>query len=466
MGQAPCRYDPRVDLIERLRGIVGNSHCLTDATLRAGYETDWTRRFNGEALAVVRPGSADEVGAVLRACAEARVGVVPQGGNTGLVGGSVPRGGEVVLSMLRVSGIADLDAEAGEVTVGAGATLASVQAAAESAGWAVGVDLGARDSASIGGMVATNAGGANVLRHGPMRQQLLGFEAVRADGSVLLRLPGMPKDNTGYDLAGLLAGSEGTLAVLTRVRLRLVPRLAQRAVAVVGFADATTAVGAATQLRRELGSALALELFTDDGLVLVMRHARVAPPFAERRPVYLLVEVGSDVADPTDDLVVALDALGTDAAAAAVATDPGGRHRLWQLRERHTEAVNAEGVPHKLDVSVPLARYAELIERAPGVVTAVDRDARTFSYGHVGDGNVHVNILGPAPDDEAVDDAVLGLVLELGGSVSAEHGIGVAKVEWLVRDRGETTVAAMRAIKDAWDPAGILNPGVLFAPHS
>jgi FAD/FMN-containing dehydrogenase len=455
-----------MDLIERLRGIVGDSHCLTDAALRAGYETDWTRRFSGEALAVVRPASTDEVAAVLRACAEASVGVVPQGGNTGLVGGSVPRGGEVVLSTLRLSGIEDLDGEAGEVTVGAGATLASVQAAAEAAGWAVGVDLGARDSATIGGMVATNAGGVNVLRHGPMRQQLLGFEAVRADGGVLRRLPGMPKDNTGYDLAGLLAGSEGTLAVITRVRLRLVPLLAHRAVAVVGFPDAATEVAAATRLRRELGSVLALELFTDDGLALVMRHAHVAPPFAERRPVYLLVEVGSDVADPTDELVVALDAVGVDEAAAAVATDPGGRHRLWQLRERHTEAVNAEGVPHKLDVSVPLARYAELIERAPGVVGAVDPTARTFSYGHVGDGNVHVNILGPGPDDEAVDDAVLGLVLELGGSVSAEHGIGVAKVEWLVRDRGEATVAAMRAIKDAWDPSGILNPGVLFASDS
>jgi FAD/FMN-containing dehydrogenase len=455
-----------MDLIEQLRGIVGDTHCLTDAGLRAGFETDWTRRFSGEALAVVRPGSADEVGTVLRACAEARVGVVPQGGNTGLVGGSVPRGGEVVLSTLRLSAIEDLDAAAGEVTVGAGATLASVQAAAVAAGWDVGVDLGARDSATIGGMVATNAGGVNVLRHGSMRQRLLGFEAIRADGSLLRRLPGMPKDNTGYDLAGLLAGSEGTLAVVTRVRLRLVPRLAHRAVAVVGFTDAGTAVEAAARLRRELGSVLALELFTDDGLELVMRHAHVAPPFAERRPAYLLVEVGSDVADPTDDLVVALEALGADEAAAAVATDPGGRHRLWQLRERHTEAVTAEGVPHKLDVSVPLGRYAELIERAPAVVAAVDPAARTISYGHVGDGNVHVNILGPAPDDEVVDDAVLGLVLELGGSVSAEHGIGVAKVAWLVRDRGEATVAAMRAIKRAWDPAGILNPGVLFASDS
>ncbi|MGZ8564135.1 MAG: FAD-binding oxidoreductase, partial [Candidatus Limnocylindria bacterium] len=345
-------------------------------------------------------------------------------------------------------------------------TLATVQKVARMAGWDVGVDLGARDSATIGGMVATNAGGANVLRHGSMRRQVLGFEAVRADGSVLRRLPGMPKDNTGYDLAGLLAGSEGTLAVITRVRLRLVPRLAHRAVAVVGFADAATAVAAATRLRRALGSVLALELFTDDGLALVMRHAHVASPFAERRPVYLLVEVGSDIADPTDELVVALDAIGADEGAAAVATDPAGRLRLWQLRERHTEAVNAEGVPHKLDVSVPLARYAELIERASEVVAAVDPVARTISYGHVGDGNVHVNILGPAPHDDAVDDAILWLVLELGGSVAAEHGIGVAKVQWLVRDRGEATVAAMRAIKAAWDPSGILNPGVLFAVDS
>jgi len=449
-------------LLESLRDIVGERHCLTDASLRASYETDWTRRYGGHALAVVRPGSVDEVASVLRACTDAGAAVVPQGGNTGLVGGSVPRGGEVVLSTLRLSAIDDIDADAGELTAGAGATLAAVQAAAHSAGWDVGVDLGARDSATIGGMVATNAGGVNVLRHGPMRQQILGFEAVRADGTVLRRLPGMPKDNTGYDLAGLLAGSEGTLAVITRVRLRLVPRLAQRAVAVVGFTDAAAAVRAAARLRRTLASVLALELFTDAGMELVTRHASVAAPFAERRPVYLLAEAGLDGADPTDELVAALEALGVDDGAAAVATDPAGRHRLWQLRERHTEAVNAEGVPHKLDVSVPLARYAELIERAPVAVAAVDAGARVISYGHVGDGNVHVNILGPAPDDDAVDDAVLGLVLELGGSVSAEHGIGIAKVSWLGRDRGVETVAAMRAIKDAWDPRGILNPGVIF----
>ena len=451
-----------MSLIDDLRAIVGEHHLLLDPSLRAGYETDWTRRFTGSALAVARPASADEIASVLRACVDAGVGVVPQGGNTGLVGGSVPRAGEVVLSSLRLSSIEDVDPDAGELTAGAGATLAAVQAAARAAGWDVGVDLGARESATIGGMVAANAGGVNVLRHGAMRRHVLGFEAVRADGSVLRRLPGMPKDNTGYDLGGLLAGSEGTLAVITRVRLRLVARLAHRAVAVVGFPDVASAVAVAARLRRNLASVLALELFTDAGLELVMRHAGVGPPFAGRRPAYLLVEAGSDVTDPADELIAALADTGVDDDAAAIASDPAGRHRLWQLRERHTESVNAEGIPHKLDVSVPMARYAELIERVPAAVAAVDPAARTVSYGHVGDGNVHVNILGPAPEDDAVDDAVLALVVSLGGSISAEHGIGTAKVQWLLRDRGPDAVAAMRAIKDAWDPAGILNPGVIF----
>jgi FAD/FMN-containing dehydrogenase len=234
---------------------------------------------------------------------------------------------------------------------------------------------------------------------------------------------------------------------------------------VLGLADARSAADAAGRLRRALASVLALELFTDEGLELVMRHAGVSPPFLSRRAVYLLVEVGDGATDPTDELVESLGALDADDDAVAVASDAAGRHRLWQLRERHTEAINTEGVPHKLDVSVPIDRYAELVERAPSVVAALDGTARTISYGHVGDGNLHVSILGPAPDDEATDDAVLELVLELGGSVAAEHGIGVAKVDWLVRDRGVEAVAAMRAIKDAWDPGGILNPGVLFAPR-
>ena len=308
-------------LFASLREIVGENHCLTDPGLRASYETDWTRRFHGEALAVVRPASTDEVARALVACADAGVAVVPQGGNTGLVGGSVPRGGEVVLSLLRLNEIEDVDRLAGEVTVGAGATLAAVQAAAQSAGWEVGVDLGARDSATIGGMVATNAGGVNVVRHGPMRSQLLGFEAVRVDGTILRRLPGMPKDNTGYDLGGLLAGSEGTLAVITRVRLRLVPPLRHRAVCVIGLADAPAAVAAASELRRTLGSIMALELFTDAGLELITRHTAARAPFAARTPVYLLVELASDDADPTDGLLGAVEALGVADGSASVATD-------------------------------------------------------------------------------------------------------------------------------------------------
>ena len=449
-------------LVSALRDCVGERHCLIDPDLRAGYETDWTRRFAGTARAVVRPGSVEEVSDVMRLSSQAGAAVVPQGGNTGLVGGSVPRGGEVLLSLRRLDDVEPVDVEGGEVSCGAGATLAAVQEAARAAGWDVGVDLAARDSATIGGMVATNAGGANVLRYGPMRRQLLGFEAVLADGTVIRRLPGMLKDNTGYDLGGLLAGSEGTLAVLTRVRLRLVPRLAHRAVAVAGFASAGAAVRAASRLRRSLGSILALELFTDAGLELVMRHASVPAPFADRRPFYLLVEAGSDEADPTDGLANALEALEVGEAG-AIANDAVGRRRLWELREGHTESVNAEGIPHKLDVSVPAARFAELAERAPDAVSAVDGDARTIVYGHVGDGNLHVNILGPAPDDEVVDDAVLELTLRLGGSVSAEHGIGIAKVDWLIRDRGEAAVEAMRAVKRAWDPSWILNPGVIFA---
>lgn len=455
------------DVLQLLRDAVGERHCLTDAQLLASYEIDWTRRWSGRAIAVVRPGSVDEVGAVLRACGGAGAGVVIQGGNTGLVGGSVPRvEGDVVLSTTRLAEIEQVDAMTGEVTVGAGATLASVQAAAHQGGWDVGVDLGARDSATIGGMLATNAGGVHVLRYGPMRRQLLGVEAVTADGSILRRLPGMLKDNTGYDLGGLLAGSEGTLAVITRVRLRLVPPLPRRAVALLAFASAADAVVAAGDVRRAMPSLLAAELFVEDGLALVLRHTGAARPFGEPYAAYLLVEAAAATLDPAAELATAIEGLSPGPRDAVLADDENGRRRLWELRERHTEAVNADGVPHKLDVSVPVARFAELVEGAPQVVRAVDAEARVISYGHVVDGNLHVSVLGPRPEDESVDDAVLRLVLEMGGSISAEHGIGRAKVRWLAADRGEADIAAMRAIKDALDPRGTLNPGVLLPSPS
>jgi FAD/FMN-containing dehydrogenase len=458
-------------LIAALRAVVGPSHVLLDDDLRATYETDWSRRFHGAAAAVVRPGSVGEVAAVLRACADAGVAVVPQGGNTGLVGGSVPRAAaprdargsprpQVVLSTLRLREVGEVDPVAGEVTVGAGVTLGTLGEHVRRAGWEVGIDMGSRDSATVGGMVATNAGGVNVVRHGAMRQQIVGMEAALASGAVVRRLPGLVKDNTGYALASLLAGSEGTLAVVTRVRLRLVPPLPRRAVAVLAVDDAGQAAAFAARLRRGLASLTAAELFDDDGMRLVLAHTGSEAPFRDRHPRYLLIECGA-ATDPTDELVAAI--AGLESRDAVVASDEGGRHRLWTLREGHTESINAAGVPHKLDVSVPIGRIGEYDVAVREAIRRVAPAARTFIYGHVGDGNLHVNVLGPDPDDEAVDDAILALAIEFGGAVSAEHGIGVAKVGWLAADRGEADLAAMRAIKRALDPGNVLNPGVLFS---
>lgn len=453
-----------------LRAAVGTSHVLVDPDLRATYETDWTRRFHGGAAAVVRPGTVDEVAAVVRACEEVGAAVATQGGNTGLVGGSVPRAAapidergsprpQVVLSILRLRDLEPVDEIAGEVTVGAGVTLSALQEHARRSGWDFGVDMGSRDSATVGGMVATNAGGVNVLRHGVMRHQVVGIEAVLADGTIIRRLPGLVKDNTGYALSSLLAGSEGTLAIVTRVRLRLVQQLPRRTVALLAVDDAGQAASLAAQLRRRLSSLTAAELFDDGGMRLVLAHSGGEAPFRDAHPRYLLVECGA-ATDPTDGLAEAI--AGLPSRDAVVASDEGGRHRLWKLRERHTDAVNAEGVPHKLDVAVPIGRIGEFDVAVRDAIRSADPEARTFVYGHVGDGNLHVNVLGPEPEDETVDDAVLELAIRMGGAVSAEHGIGVAKVGWLVRDRGEADVAAMRSIKRALDPGNVLNPGVLF----
>jgi FAD/FMN-containing dehydrogenase len=458
---------PSVDsLIVSLREAVGDAHVLTDADMRTSYETDWTRRWHGDAAAVVRPASTEQVQHVVAACSSAGAAVIPQGGNTGLVGGSVPRAQserqQVVLSLTRMRDLEPVDTTAGEVTVAAGVTLAILQTHARAAGYAFGVDLGARDSATTGGMIATNAGGIQVLRHGPMRAQLIGIEAVLADGSAVRRLPGMVKDNTGYHMPSLLAGSEGTLAVITRARLRLVQLLARRAVALLAVDGADAAVALAAELRQRLSNLIAAELFFDEGMALVLRHGGGERPFRQQHPAYVLVEV-EGATDPTDELAAAIEAAPAQPRDVVIASDESSRQRLWRLRERHTEAVNAEGIPHKLDVAVPVSRLASYASQAKEAVRDAAPDASVYLYGHVGDGNLHVNVVGPPPDDETVDGVILELAIAMGGTVSAEHGIGVAKVAWLERDRGTTDVAAMRAIKRALDPTGILNPGVLFA---
>ncbi len=460
----------RDSLAARLRAVVGPTHVLSDPDVVRSYSTDWTGRFSGEATMVVRPGSTEETSLVLRVCSADGVPVVVQGGNTGLVGGSVPPAAAapvpaapvpLVLSMLRLAEVGPVDTLSQQLTAGAGATLAAVQAAASAAGLAFAVDIAARDSATVGGMVATNAGGHHVVRYGSMRQQVVGSEVVLADGTVLSHLGGLEKDNTGYDLTQLMVGSEGTLGVLCAVRLRLVAAQPERAVALLGLPSTAAAVALTSQLRHRAPGLQAAEVLYAEGLELVSRHGGMDPPLRRASPVYLLVEIGAQVG--------ALEQLGAALAEAdvadedtAVAEDDAGAGRLWAYRERHSEATASLGVPHKLDVTLPLGVLADFEQSLRAVVEARSPGATVVLWGHLGDGNLHVNVVGPAPDDDTVDEAVLELVARYGGSISAEHGVGRAKVRWLGLSRSRAELRSMRAVKDALDPAGILNPGVLL----
>jgi len=442
------------------RAALGAAHVVVDPDMTAGYATDWTGRFRGSTPAVLRPGTTAEVAEVVALARRHRVALVPQGGNTGLVGGGVPLAGEVVVSLGRLDRL-DFDPAAAQATAGAGVPLAALQAGAAGAGLAFGVDLGARDSATVGGMVATNAGGIHVLRHGAMRAQLIGVEAVLGTGAVVSRLAGLVKDNTGYDLAQLLCGSEGTLGIVTAARLRLVAPPGELVTALVGAASIAAVVEAAAALRRSVAGLAALELMDGPSLRLVADHLGAPPPVAPDAGAYLLVEVDAPT-DPVPALAAALEGR-PGVLDAAVATEAADRSRLWRWREAHSEVGATLGVVHKLDVTLPIAALAsfcaEVVERVeqarPGAITVL--------FGHVGDGNVHVNVVGPPADDTAIDDTVLGLVVERGGSISAEHGIGTAKKAWLARDRSPAEVEAMREVKRALDPDGILNPSVLFA---
>jgi FAD/FMN-containing dehydrogenase len=350
------------------------------------------------------------------------------------------------------------------VTVGAGATLEAVQRHVAAAGLDLAVDLAARGSATIGGMVATNAGGTRVLRHGPMRSQVAGMEAVLGTGAVVAHLGGLLKDNTGYDLAGLLCGSEGTLGIVTAVRLRLVAPAAERTTALLALDSAADAVAVLVAARAGAPSLDGAELVFADGVDLVCAHLGIAEPFAGRHVgAYLLLEAAA-ATDPTDELLAALGPVADRILDTAIATTSTRREDLWRYREAHTEAINALGVPHKLDVTLPLSGLAAFCDEVRTVVHDVVPDARTFLFGHVGDGNVHVNVVGAGEGDE-VDRAVLRLVASRGGSISAEHGIGTAKRDHLHLSRSPEEIAAFRAVKRALDPAGILNPAALLPPE-
>ena len=335
-----------------------------------------------------------------------------------------------------------------------------MQQVARDAGWQYGVDLGARDVATVGGMVATNAGGVHVLRYGPTRRQLVGIEAVLSDGRVIRRLDGLEKDNSGFDLAGLLCGSEGTLAVVTAARLRLHAATRCSVVALCAFDDIDTALDGVGTLRRELVCVNAIELFFEEGLELVCDRLGLARPFAARHTAYVLVEAAADT-DPTVALGSAVESCA-GVADVAVATDDVAARALWRYREGHPEAISLLGAPLKLDVSLPSDRLGEFIHAVARQVAELAPDASVWLFGHAGDGNIHVNVTGVPIDDDDVTGAVLGLVAGLHGSISAEHGIGSAKRRYLHLVRSAVEIATYRAIKRALDPAGILNPHVLL----
>lgn len=452
----------------RLADIVGPAHLLVDRDLLSSYEVDWTGQYRGLARALVRPGTTKEVADCLRLCSDARIPVVVQGGNTGLVGGSVPddTGRSVILSTSRLRTIGVVDEIARQVTVDAGTPLASLQSALSGSGLAFGVDLAPRDSATIGGMAATNAGGIHVLRHGSMRAQIAGLEAVLSSGAVISHLGGLAKDNTGYDLNGLLCGSEGTLAVVTRLRVRLVPVPAHRTMALLAWNELEPMVTAMATLRLALPGLEVAEYMVRAGVDLVRSQFGVPDPFRSPYPVYLLIEVGGPL--PAIEHLAELAASLPGLCDAAIPTSTAHRNDLLALRELHTAALAAVGPPRKYDVTIPLHHLGGFLDAAVAVVgDRVGADASVHHFGHLGDGNVHLNVLGTADLDgerlDPVDGALYELVAEVGGSISAEHGIGRAKRPWLHLARSDEELAAFRAVKNALDPSGILNPDVILA---
>jgi FAD/FMN-containing dehydrogenase len=446
---------PLAAALEDLRGRLPDGVLTTDPDLLAGYEVDLTGRFGGRAVALARPRDRDEVAAIVAACAARRLPLVPQGGNTGMVGGGVPRDGELVLSLARLDSLGEVDAAAGQIVAGAGVSLERVQDAARRAGFEFPLDFGSRASATVGGAIATDAGGSLALAHGTMRRRVVGLEAVLADGTVVDRMGGLLKDNAGYDLPALLIGSEGTLGIVTAARLQLVPAQPLRVAALFGV----DSLGAGLELLAAIRRVSGLEAadFLDSACMKLVGEGRqVANPLGAEHLLYVLAQWAGD-RDPLDQVAATVAGLSPEPPV-AVADGAADRERLWACRELINESIRDRGVPHKLDVAVPLAALPAFDRRVRELLAAV-AGAELYLYGHLGDGNVHVNVIGPDPEDESVDAGVLRLAAGLGGTISAEHGVGVAKTEFLSLCRSPAEIEAMRRLKEALDPAGILAPG-------
>jgi FAD/FMN-containing dehydrogenase len=466
--------EPGADLLAALEAALGPGGVIAP---EARYLEEPRGRFAGMAAAVLRPRDTAGVATAVRLCAEARVGIVPYGGGTGLVGGQVrgegPRPLVLALERLdRVRAVAPADAV---MTVEAGVVLAAAQEAAAAAGRLFPLSLASEGTARIGGLLATNAGGIGVLRFGNARDLCLGVEAVLADGSVLHGLSSLRKDNTGYDLKDLLIGSEGTLGIITAASLRLFPRPAEVAAAWLAVPSAEAALRLLERVREALGEAVsAFELMHAQGLAfLAETMPEVGQPLAVTPEWSVLVEAGAGPGARVGERLEAALAAAWEAGEATdalVAQNEAQRAAFWRVRETIPEANRAIGAVASHDISVPPGRIGAFVERAGGAVAAIDPGLRVNCFGHLGDGNLHYNVF-PAPGRQreeyaatrgAVSEAVHDLVHALGGSISAEHGIGRLKVAELARYGDPAKLAAMRAIKRALDPSGILNPGAVL----
>jgi FAD/FMN-containing dehydrogenase len=459
----------------RLQEIVGAQHVLTDAHDMAGYLAEPRELFHGRAICVARPGSTAEVAAVLKLCGEAGASVVPQGGNTGLVGGQIPgQGGapEVLLSLKRMDRLREVDVSSTTMTVEAGMTLLRAQEEAEKAGLLFPLSLASEGSCTVGGNLATNAGGTAVLAYGNARDLVLGVEVVLADGRVLSNLSKLRKDNTGYDLKHLFMGSEGTLGVITAAVLKLFPRPRSVATAFCGLTDPHKALAFLELAKQKAGGEVkTFELIPRFGVELVVRHGQnMRDPLSEPHGWYVLIELGSMQEGGAEAALMALleaaleDGIIEDA---TVAASLDQRATFWRLRELLSDLQKMEGGSIKHDVSIPVAKAPEFLDVVSAAVTARVPGARMCPFGHLGDGNIHCNVSQPVGADKQaflarwheVNEVVHGVVTQFGGSISAEHGIGTLKRDLLPGVKDPVFLDVMRAIKATLDPKNILNPG-------
>ena len=462
------------DTLSRLKAVLGEGGWSQDPERLDPKLTEWRGRWRGTTPLLALPKDASQVAAVVGICAQAGVAITPQGGNTGLVGGQIPQG-EILLSLERMRAVRDIDASDDVIVVEAGATLAAVHEAAGAVGRRFPLSLASEGSCTVGGLISTNAGGTAVLRYGTMRDQVLGLEAVLPNGELWNGLKRLRKDNTGYDLKQLLIGAEGTLGVVTAAALKLQPLLPSRAVAMAGLRSAQDAIGLLARAKAETGGALeAFELIARIGIGFVLNNVPDhREPLETVHPWYVLIETASGEPGAAEAAMERLlagaleDDLIQDATIAQSETQAAA---LWALRELQSAGQKPEGEVWKHDVAVPVSQVATFIERAGAAVHDLSPSARILAFGHVGDGNVHYDVLVAQGGDDAAHAAlrkagaqrVHDIAVALGGSISAEHGLGVMKTAEALAYKQPAEVAALRAIRAALDPGRIMNPRVLF----